>query len=47
MTRQAGGSHKYKINPFLSRANIKWLKVVLDLNGILFVCLEERLMLRG
>jgi hypothetical protein len=44
MLMQAGGSYDHKIIPFLSRANIKWLNVVLDLNGILCVCQEKRLM---
>jgi Zn-finger domain-containing protein len=26
---------------------MKWLNIIMDLNGILFVCIEERLMRRG
>ena len=44
MLLQVGGSYNHKIIPFLSRANIKSLNVVLDLNGILCVCQEKRLM---
>jgi hypothetical protein len=38
MSLQAGGGFDHKIIPSLSRANMKWLNVVLDLNGILCVC---------
>jgi hypothetical protein len=47
MPLQVGGNFDHKIIPSPSRANMKWLNVVLDLNGILCVCLEERLMPRG
>jgi hypothetical protein len=38
MSLQAGGSYDHKISPSASRANMKWLNVVLDLNGIFCVC---------
>jgi hypothetical protein len=47
MLWRAGGSHEHEIIPSSSRANIKWLNVVLDLNGILCICQEKRLMPRG
>jgi hypothetical protein len=47
MSMQATGYISYKIIPSPSRANMKWLNVVLDLNGILCVCQEQRLMPRG
>jgi hypothetical protein len=47
MSQQAGGGFDHKIIPSQSRANMKWLNVVLDLNGILCACQEEWLMLSG
>jgi hypothetical protein len=47
MLPRVGRSHKYKIILSSSRVSIKWLNVVLDLNGILCVCQEKRLMPRG
>jgi hypothetical protein len=47
MPLQVGGNFDHKIIPSPSRANMKWLNVVLDLNGILCVCQEQRLMPRG
>ena len=44
---QVDGSNKYKNIPSISRPIMKWLNVVFDLNGILCVCLKERLMPRG
>jgi hypothetical protein len=44
MLSQAGGNHNYKIIPSSSKANMKWQNIVLDLNGILCVCQEKRLM---
>jgi hypothetical protein len=44
---EAGGSHKHRNIPSISRTNLKWLNIVLDLNGILCVCLKERLLPRG
>ena len=41
-----GGGLDNKIIPSPSRINMKWLNVVLDLNGILCVCQNERLMPR-
>jgi hypothetical protein len=46
MSLQAGGGLNQKIIPSPSRTNLKWLNVVLDLNGILCICQEERLMPR-
>jgi hypothetical protein len=37
---------KEKIVPSLSKTSIKWLNVVLDLNGILCVCQKRRLILK-
>jgi hypothetical protein len=42
-----GRSFDQKIISSPSRANIKWLNVVLDLNGILYDYQEETLMSRG
>jgi hypothetical protein len=47
MIPQADRSHKHKIIPSPFRANMKWLNVVLDLNGILCVCKEKRQMPKG
>jgi hypothetical protein len=47
MLLQTGRSHKYEIIPFPSRVNIKWLNLVLNLNGILCVCQDKRLMSKG
>jgi hypothetical protein len=47
MCIQATGGISNKVIPSPSRTNLKWLNVVLDLNGILCVCKEERLMLSG
>ena len=47
MSQQAGGGFDYKIIPSQSKANMKWLNVVLELNGILHACQEEWLMLSG
>jgi hypothetical protein len=38
MSLQVGGSFDHKIIPSLFRTNMKWLNVVLNLNGILCVC---------
>jgi hypothetical protein len=38
MSLEVGGSFDYKIIPSPSRADMKWLNVVLDLNGILCIC---------
>jgi hypothetical protein len=47
MSQQAGGGFDHKIIPSQSRVNMKWLNVVLELNGILYACQEERLMSSG
>ena len=47
MCIQAIGGINNKVIPSLSRKNLKWLNVVLDLNGILCVCKEKRLMPSG
>jgi hypothetical protein len=47
MCIQATGGISKKVIPSPSRKNLKWLNVVLDLNGILCVCKEERLMPSG
>jgi hypothetical protein len=47
MSLQAGRGFDHKIIPSWSRANMKWLNVVLGLNGILCICQGERPMLMG
>jgi hypothetical protein len=47
MSLQLGGGLGHKIFPSESRTNMKWLNVVLDLNGILCVYQEEQLMPSG
>jgi hypothetical protein len=47
MLLQADRSHDYKIIPSPSRANIKWLNVVMDLNIKLCVYQEKKLMPKG
>jgi hypothetical protein len=44
MLPQAGGRYNHKITPSPSRSNVNWLNLVLDLNGILCICQEKRLM---
>jgi hypothetical protein len=44
---QVGRSHDYIIIPSPSRINIKWLNVVLDLNGILCVYKKKRQIPKG
>jgi hypothetical protein len=41
-----GGNHKYKIIPSKSKASIKYLNLVVDLNRILCVCQEKKPILR-
>ena len=47
MSQQVGGGFDHKIILSQSKANMKCLNVVLELNGILCVCQEEQLMLSG
>jgi hypothetical protein len=47
MLSRTGGNHGHKIIPSVSRANLKWLNVVLDLHGLLCVCREKWLIPRG
>ena len=44
MIPQADRSHKHKIIPSPYKANMKWLNVVLDLNGILCLYKEKKQM---